>query len=174
LTLVFATLKEMRFASEPGTFISGMATAPWKALHPHLHATWPIAEKRKRRDQECLQRIQNCHHTACKEIVHSTLRSWQTSRNNVLTASGSTPMTRWMVQCHSLLLQDLLGSVWYVEIISVPNILISSTLHNAGKTEIFKNYYLHSKIKLPWLFEYRSKIKLPFCLTQYLFYGSRL
>jgi hypothetical protein len=28
LTLVFATLKEMRFASEPGTFISGMATAP--------------------------------------------------------------------------------------------------------------------------------------------------
>jgi hypothetical protein len=27
-----------------------------------------------------------------------------------------------------------------VEIISVPNILISSTLHNAGKTEIFKNY----------------------------------
>jgi hypothetical protein len=47
-----------------------------------------------------------------------------------------------MVQCHSLLLQDLLGSVWHVEIISVPNILISSTLHNAGNTEIFKNYNL--------------------------------
>jgi hypothetical protein len=96
----------------------------------------------KKRDQECVQRIQNCHHTACKEIVHSTLRSWQTSRNDVLTASGSTPVTRWVVQCHCLLLQDLLGSVWHVEIISVPNILISFTLHNAGKTEIFKYYNL--------------------------------
>jgi hypothetical protein len=36
----------------------------------------------------------------------------------------------------------LLGSVWHVEIISVPNILISFPLHNAGKTEIFKNYNL--------------------------------
>jgi hypothetical protein len=27
--------------------------------------------------------------------------------------------------------------------------------------------------KLPWLFEYRSEIKLPFCRTQYSFYGEK-
>jgi hypothetical protein len=35
-------------------------------------------------------------------------------------------------------------------------------------------YFLRLEIKLPCLIEYRSGIKLPFCLTQYLFYGSRL